>query len=52
MAFTKGALTEEFRKRRRGLSPGGHFSLLQEHMHPLSGARLIIAKIERKPFPV
>ncbi len=52
MAFTKGALTEEFRKRRRGLSLGAHLPLIQEHIHPLSGARLIIAKIERKPYPV
>ncbi len=52
MAFTKGALTEEFRKRRRGLSLGERLSLLYEHVHPLSGARLVVAKIERKPYPV
>ena len=52
MAFTKGALTEEFRKRRRGLSLGGHLPLLHEHIHPLSGARLVVARIERKPYPV
>lgn len=52
MAFSKGALTDEFRKRRRGLILGGSFPIQQEYKHPLSGARLIIAKIDKKPRPV
>lgn len=52
MALSKGALTEEFRKRRRGLAPGGHVPLLQDYIHPLSHARLVMARIDRKPYPV
>lgn len=52
MALTKGVLTEEFRKRRRGLRLGEQLPLLLEHTHPLSGARLVVARIERKPWPV
>lgn len=52
MDMPKGALTEEFRKRRGGLLPGTACTTLAQDTHPLSGARLVVARIERKPYPV
>ena len=52
MAFSKGALTDEFRRRRRGLILGASLPLQQEYTHPLSGVRLLFAKITSKPRPV
>ena len=47
MDMPKGALTEEFRKRRGGLLPGTACTTLAQDTHPLSGARLVVARIER-----
>lgn len=57
MAFTQGTLTEEFRKRRRALLPdallpGGTQPVLATHTHPLSGAQLMLARLDKKPYPV
>ncbi len=51
MSFSQGMLTEEFRKRRRGLLCERGLSLLQESTHPLSGARLVMARLDKKPYP-
>ena len=51
MALHKGALSAEFGRRRRGLTLGEALPVLADYEHPLSGARLILAKIERKPHP-
>jgi|GEM_PF-3515116 len=52
MAFSKGVLTEEFRKRRRGLTLGASAPVEMQWTHPLSGARLILTKTDQKPKPV
>lgn len=52
MAYKKGALTDEFRKRRRGLILGEALPLHLEYIHPYSGARLVFAKIDSKPRPI
>lgn len=51
MAFQKGDLTTLFLRRRRRMIPEQSVSVESKYTHPATGARLIFAKIEKKPGP-
>lgn len=52
MGLAKGTLSEIFRRRRTYVTINADTPVSEQHLHPLSGALLILTKIDKKPFPV
>ncbi|MCM2344768.1 MAG: hypothetical protein NDJ24_09430 [Alphaproteobacteria bacterium] len=52
MGFKKGALSDIFRRRRSLIKINDDTPISEQHLHPLSGAVLVLTKIDSKPRPV
>lgn len=52
MGLSSATLRAAFRKRRRAIVCGAEAQPLQSYIHPLSGAQLVMGRLDRKPYPV